>query len=225
MVGDSGERMEETGTRLLNFAKTLNLPFVFKSITVSNVELDMREELFELDREESVAVYAPMVLKTMLIKPRCLEKTIRVIRNLCPYIMVLTEVESKHNSPSFVHRFIEVLFFYSAYFDSLDAFMEAVDPDRLAMERAFMGSAIRNMVAGEGEERIIRHVGIDTWRLFFNRVGFEEVELVRDASNLAKVMVKIYRHSESISLEMNGKALTVGWKGKPLHSVSAWRCS
>ncbi|KAL4202890.1 hypothetical protein AMTRI_Chr02g223480 [Amborella trichopoda] len=122
---------------------------------------------------------------------------IRVIRNLCPDIVVLTKVEGKHNSPPFVNRFIEVLLYYSAYFDSLDAFMEAVDPSRLEIERVLMGSAIPNMVVGEGGERIIRHIGIDTWRLLMNRVGLEE----------------IYPHSESISLEMNGKALTVGWKG------------
>ncbi|XP_011621963.1 scarecrow-like protein 23 [Amborella trichopoda] len=44
MVGDSTGKMEETGTRLLNFAKTLKLPLVFKLITVSNVEQDMRED-------------------------------------------------------------------------------------------------------------------------------------------------------------------------------------
>ncbi|XP_011621964.1 DELLA protein GAIP-like [Amborella trichopoda] len=165
-----------------------------------------------------------MVLRTMLVKPHCLEKMIRVIRNLCPDIMVLTEVEGKHNSPSFVNRFIEVLFYYSAYFDSLDAFMEAADPNRLAMEGTLMASAVRNMIAREGGERIMRHVGLDTWRLFLNRVGFEEVEVSEDALYQAKLIVKSYNHAESVSLEMNGKSLTIGWKGTPLHSVSAWRC-
>ncbi|ERN02114.1 hypothetical protein AMTR_s00045p00167420 [Amborella trichopoda] len=185
---------------------------------------DSTGKMEETDVEESVAVLAPMVLRTMLVKPHCLEKMIRVIRNLCPDIMVLTEVEGKHNSPSFVNRFIEVLFYYSAYFDSLDAFMEAADPNRLAMEGTLMASAVRNMIAREGGERIMRHVGLDTWRLFLNRVGFEEVEVSEDALYQAKLIVKSYNHAESVSLEMNGKSLTIGWKGTPLHSVSAWRC-
>ncbi|ERN02115.1 hypothetical protein AMTR_s00045p00167670 [Amborella trichopoda] len=197
MVGDSGERMEET---------------------------DMREELFELDREESVPVFGPLVLRALLVKPHCLEKMIRIIRNLCLDIMVLTEVEGKHNSPSFVNRFIEALFYYSAYFDSLDAFIEAADSNRLAMEGTFMASAMRNMVVREGRERVIRNVGLDTWRLFLNREGFEEVEVSEDALYQAKLIVESYSHSDSVSLEMNGKAMTVGWKGTPLHSISAWRC-
>ncbi|KAL4202893.1 hypothetical protein AMTRI_Chr02g223510 [Amborella trichopoda] len=213
MVGDSGERMEETGTQLLNFAETLKLPFVFKSITVSNAEQDMREELFELDREESVPVFGPLVLRALLVKPHCLEKMIRIIRNLCPDIMVLTEVEGKHNSPSFVNRFIEALFYYSAYFDSLDAFMEAADANRLAMEGTLWLPPCGTW-----------NVGLNTWRLFLNREGFEEVEVSEDALYQAKLIVESYSHSDSVSLEMNGKAMTVGWKGTPLHSVSAWRC-
>ena len=58
----------------------------------------------------------------------------KMIRNINPCIMVVTEVEANHNAPSFVHRFVDLLFYYSAYFDCLDACMERDDPNRMITE-------------------------------------------------------------------------------------------
>ncbi|ERN10527.1 hypothetical protein AMTRI_Chr06g175960 [Amborella trichopoda] len=223
MVGNSRAWMEEAGNQLLSFAQTLKLPFVFNLVVVSDMGEEMREKL-PMEDGEWVAVYAPLVLRSMLVKPHCLENLVEVVRSLPSNIMVITEVEGKHNSPSFVKRFIEVLFYYSAYFDSLDAFFDSNDVNRLVIERACMGKWIQSMVGREGEERKIRHVGVDVWRQFLKGLRFEEVELSQDALYQASLIVKNHRNADSCTLEMNGKALTVGWKGTPLHSVSAWMC-
>ncbi|XP_020525783.1 scarecrow-like protein 18 [Amborella trichopoda] len=223
MVGNSRTRMEEAGNRLLGFAQTLKLPFVFNLVVVSDMGKEIREKL-PMEDGEWVAVYAPIVLSSMLVKPHYLENLVKVISSLRPDIMVITEVEGKHNSPSFVKRFTEVLFYNGAYCDSLDAFFDSDDVNRLVIERVCMGTGIRSMVGREGGERKIRHVGVDVWKLFLKRLGFEEVELSQDALYQASLIVKNHRHADSCTLEMNGKALTVGWKGTPLHSVSAWRC-
>ncbi|KAL4193257.1 hypothetical protein AMTRI_Chr06g176010 [Amborella trichopoda] len=223
MVGNSRARMEEAGNWLLGFAQTLKLPFVFNLVVVSDMGKEIREKL-PMEDGEWVAVYAPIVLSSMLVKPHYLENLVKVISSLRPDIMVITEVEGKHNSPSFVKRFTEVLFYNGAYCDSLDAFFDSDDVNRLVIERVCMGTGIRSMVGREGGERKIRHVGVDVWKLFLKRLGFEEVELSQDALYQASLIVKNHRHADSCTLEMNGKALTVGWKGTPLHSVSAWRC-
>ncbi|ERN10525.1 scarecrow-like protein 18 [Amborella trichopoda] len=223
MVGNSRETMEKTGNRLLSFAQTLKLPFAFNLVVVSDMGEEIRER-FPMEDGESVAVYAPLVLSSVLVKPHYLENLVKVISSLRPDVMVITEVEGKHNSPSFVKRFTEVLFYHSAYFDSLDAFFDSDDANRLVIERVCMGTGIRSMVGREGGERKITHVGVEVWKLFLKRLGFEEVELSQDALYQASLLVKNHRHADSCTLEMNGKALTVGWKGTPLHSVSAWRC-
>lgn len=73
----------------------------------------------------------------------------RVINNLNPSIMVVFEVEASHNSPSFVNRFIESLFFYCSYFDSLETCMEQHREERMKIE-TFFGEHIRNLVGSRG---------------------------------------------------------------------------
>ncbi|KAK3034619.1 hypothetical protein RJ639_033574 [Escallonia herrerae] len=114
---------EETGERLLSFAKSLNLPFSFKVLLVSDFK-DLKEEQFDIEADEAVAVYSPTILRTMIPWPDLLENLMRVILKLKPSVMVVTEVEVNHNSPSFVNRFIEALFFYSTFFDCLDDCMD-----------------------------------------------------------------------------------------------------
>ena len=41
----------------------------------------------------------------------------------------------------------------------------------------YFGEGIRNSVASEGEERIIRSVKLDVWRAFFARFGMVETDL------------------------------------------------
>ncbi|RVW41605.1 DELLA protein GAI1 [Vitis vinifera] len=171
--------VEETGKRLESFAKSLNLPFSFNVVFVTEMK-ELKEELLAVEAEEVVAVYAPLVLRSMIPRPDYLDVLMRVIKKLSPSIMVVTEVEANHNSPSFVTRFIEALFFYSAFFHCLEVCMGSTTKSqyRMMTEAMFFGEGIRNMIAAEGEERF---------------------------------------------LEKDGKCLIVGWKGTPIHSLSAWK--
>lgn len=72
--------------------------------------LDLKEDMFELDSEEIVAVYCQFVLRSMVLQPDRLESVMREIKNIHPCVTVVTEVEANHNSPVFVTRFIEALF-------------------------------------------------------------------------------------------------------------------
>jgi hypothetical protein len=95
---------------------------------------DIKEELFEIEDDEYVIIFAPHILGTMISRPTCLENLMRVIRNLYPSIMVVIETEANHNPPSFLNRFIEALFFYSAYYDSFETCMKQYDEDRTRMK-------------------------------------------------------------------------------------------
>ena len=54
-----------------------------------------------------------------------------MIRTLSPSVMVVAEIEANHNSTSFVNRFIEALFFFSAFFDCLETCMKRGEKNRM----------------------------------------------------------------------------------------------
>ncbi|KAL6179586.1 hypothetical protein ACLB2K_051099 [Fragaria x ananassa] len=175
-VGVRGKQnIKETGERLASVAKSLNLPFEYKEVIVSDMQ-DIKDHLFdEIEDEEAVVVYAPLVLRTMIMRPRCLENLMRVMRNINPCLMVVMEVEANHNSPSFVNRFIDALFYYSAFFDCLENCMKH-NKYRVIIED-LLSKGIRNIVAAEGSERVVRSVKMDVWRTFFARCVMEGIDL------------------------------------------------
>ncbi|KAF3456344.1 hypothetical protein FNV43_RR00994 [Rhamnella rubrinervis] len=214
--------MEDTGKSLLGFAQTMNISFSFKIVMVSDMA-DLREDLFDLDSDEVVAVHSKFCLWTMIIQPNKLETMMRVIRNLNPCVMVVAEAEANHNSPVFVNRFIEALFYYGVYVDCFEAFMKQDDENRMVLESLFFDQGVRNIVATEGEERKIRHVKIDVWKAFFARFGLEEVELSQSSLYQANLVVKNFSCASYCTLDMNGKCMLIGWKGTPLISLSVWK--
>ncbi|KAJ0093442.1 hypothetical protein Patl1_24904 [Pistacia atlantica] len=171
--------IEETGKTLAYFAKTLNLPFSFKVVMVTSLK-DLNENLFELHKGEVVAIHSSITLNHMIRLPNCLESVIRVLKNTNPQVMVVTEIEANDNLLSF--------------------------EDRMMVEE-LLGQAIRNIIANEGEERIVRHMKIDAWRAFFT---------------IAELVVKNFAcgKGKSCTFEKNGKSLIVGWKGSPHLSLS-----
>ncbi|EXB71071.1 hypothetical protein L484_004206 [Morus notabilis] len=222
IVTSSKHAIEETGKWLSNFASTMNIPFSFKIVMVPNMS-DLKEDLFELDADETIAVYSSFTLSGMIAQPTQLESLMRVIRGLHPCVMVVTEVEANHNSPVFVNRFIEVLFFFGTFFDCVEAFMERDEPNRLIFEELYCFEAMRNIVAFEREERKIRHVKIDVWRAFFERCGMEELELSLSSTYQAKLVTNNFPFGSSCTFDMDGKCLLMGWKGSPIQSLSVWK--
>ncbi|GMI98888.1 hypothetical protein HRI_003558100 [Hibiscus trionum] len=221
LAGD--EKIAESGTRLESVAASFNLPFSFNAVYVRDME-DIKEELFKIRSDESLAVFCPLVLRTMISRPACLENLMRVMKNLNPTILVVIEVEANLNSPSFVNRFIETLFFYSAFFDCLDTCLEHETELRTEFE-SFLCSGIRNIVAMEGKERVVRSVKMEVWSAFFARfrmleLGFSDLSLYQ-----ANLVIKQFPYGSCCTLEKIGKSLIVGWKGTPVQSVSAWKFS
>ncbi|KAL5996400.1 hypothetical protein ACLOJK_026478 [Asimina triloba] len=221
-VGTSAERIAETGKRLAAFAQTLSLPFRFKAVVVAHMH-DLQAGMVEVEADEAVAVHAPIVLSTMIVQAECLENVMRVVRALKPCVMSVVEVEANHNSSSFVNRFTEALFFFSAWFDCVDACMEREDCDRLTIEGSYLFTGIRSIVAAEGGERVVRHVKLEVWRAYFRRFGFVEAELSELSLYQAKLLVKQSGCGNRFMFEKDGKGLVIGWKGTPLQCVSAWK--
>lgn len=210
--------LEDTGKRLQSFAESMNIPFSFRIVSVSDMK-----DMFEKEPDEVVAVYSPIILRTMISTPDSLGSLIRAIRKLRPSVFVVIEVEANHNSPTFASRFIESLFFYSAFFDCLEDCMERDSPHRKTIERIYLGEGIRNMVGTEGDQRCTRNVKLDVWRAFFSRYGMTELQLSESSLCQADMVLKKFPKANSCTLINNGKGVVVAWKGTPIHSLTTWK--
>ncbi|XP_022769790.1 DELLA protein RGL1-like [Durio zibethinus] len=217
------QKIEESAKRLESVAASLNLPFSFNVVYVEDIK-NIKEGLFKIRSDETLALYCPLVLRTMISRPSCLENLMRVMKNLNPAIMVVIEVEANHNSPSFVSRFIEALFFYSAFFDCLDTCLGHDVELRTGVE-SILCDSIRNIVALEGNERISRSVKMEVWSAFFARFRMVELEFSDSSLYQANLVIKQFPCASSCTLDRIGKSVIVGWKGTPIHSVSAWKFS
>ncbi|XP_065863795.1 DELLA protein RGL1-like isoform X2 [Euphorbia lathyris] len=216
------QSVEDTGKRLMSYAQAMNIPFSFKLVTVTDL-IDLREELFEIDSEEAVAVYSEYALNNLIVQQEQLSSIIRVINYIRPCIMVVIDCEANHNSPVFVNRFTEALFYFSAYFDCIDACMEQDDPNRMIVESLFLGEGIRNIVSTEGKDRDVRNVKINVWRSFFAQFDMVEKELSESSLYQAKLVIKKFASGRFCTLGMDGKSLIFGWKGTPILSLSSWK--
>ncbi|KAK6803904.1 hypothetical protein RDI58_001688 [Solanum bulbocastanum] len=216
------ENLEVTSNTLHNFAKSLGLSFSFDIVFVSDMK-DFKKESVNITTDETVAVYCNSILRTMLPRPDCLDKLMKVVRSIGPTIIVVGEVEANHNSPSFLNRFIETLYFYSAFFDCFEDCMDRGSPCRTTIEGVYFGEGIRNIVAAEGEDRFTRNVKLEVWRAFFARFGMVEEELSESAWYQAHLILKQFAQGSSCDLQKDGKGLIIGWKGRPIYSLSIWK--
>jgi len=198
-----------TGKRLVSVAKSLNLPFLFKSLLLSNMK-DIKAELFETKKDEAVVIYASHILRTMISRPKRLENLLRVIKNLNPLIMIVIKIEANHNSPLFVNRFIEALIFHSAHYECAETCIKETDEARMAMETLFH-VGIRNIIAEEGTERTNQSVKMDVWKAFFKRYRMVEIKLSESSLYQASLVVKRFAWWSSSTLDKNGKCLIIGW--------------
>ncbi|CAJ2662481.1 unnamed protein product [Trifolium pratense] len=177
----------------------------------------------DTDSDETVAVYSQFALRCKIQQSDQLETVMRVIRTINPTVMVVAEIEANHNSKSFVNRFIEALFYFSAFFDCLEDCMKGDEKNRMIMESMYFSHGIRNNVAEEGAERKSRNVKIDVWRAFFSRFGMVETKLSMISLYQAELVAKRFSCGSSCTFDMNGHCLLVGWKGTPINSVSVWK--
>ncbi|XP_076942339.1 scarecrow-like protein 23 [Bidens hawaiensis] len=218
----SESRIKDTCNHLADFARSKSIPFSFEIVMVPDM-LDFNINLLELDRNEKIAVYSAVSLSSLIVTPNRLEHLMRELRKINPCITVITEVEANHTSATFVNRFIDALFFYGALFDSLSVCLGNDEVNRKVAESVYYAYSIRNIVAAEGDDRTIRHTGIDVWRAFFARFGMAEIELSGESLNEAKLLIDNFECANCCQLPVDGRCLVVDWNGVPMFSVSAWK--
>lgn len=220
-VGTSNQMVDEIAQRLSSFAaENFKFPFSFKSV-VSEMK-DLSKDLFVLDTNEVVAVYAEYSLGSMLAWPNHLEAVLSLIKSLSPCVMVVIDTEANTNVPIFMDCFNEALFLYAAVFDCLEVCMRRDNQYRMTFEALFLKKIIHNMITCEGDERTFRNVRLEVWRALFEKFGIKDIELSESSLYQANLMADRSAHGFCTS-DMNGKGLIIKWKGTPIIFASAWK--
>ncbi|XP_051129291.1 DELLA protein RGL1-like [Andrographis paniculata] len=220
-VGTSTDRLRETGERLATFAKSMNVPFLFKSV-VSETELTV--DSFDFQPDEAVIVYLGLHLWSLLASPNHLQSFLHFVKKVNPRLIIVNELETSTNTPIYGDRFHEALVFFLAIFDCLDGCLKGDHVSRKAMEEVFYRDMIRNIVVAEDEERTHRHEKIAFWRRLFSEFDIVEVELSDSSLYQASLLIKGNQDwKDSCTLKMDRESLIVEWKGTSIQSISAWK--
>jgi hypothetical protein len=218
-------RVEETGRRLSNFARLCGLPFRFRSISakwetvsVDDLNRDPDEVLivnsithFQNLMDEGIDICSP--------SPR--EVVLNSIRKMRPDVFILSVVNGSYNTPFFLTRFREALFYYSAIFDMIDATAPRDNDQRLAVERDLVGRCALNVITCEGPDRVERPETYRQWQVRSRQAGLRQLPLDPDTVKALREKVRNQYHKDFV-IDVDGQWLLQGWKGRILYAMSTW---
>ena len=147
---------------------------------------------------------------------------LNLIRRINPAIFIHKIPNGAFNSPYFISRFREALFFYSALFDMLENNVPRENQDRLVLEREIWGNEILNVLACEGLARVIRPETYKQWQIRTLRAGFRPLPLSQKIMKKIKAKVKSCYHKDFFVDEV-GEWMLEGWKGRVMFALSCWK--
>ncbi|MCO5593555.1 hypothetical protein L7F22_047569 [Adiantum nelumboides] len=221
------ERVEETGRRLAEYAKTYNVPFEYQAIARKWEDIEPAD--LNLQEGEVLAVNCVQRLRHLMdetvisASPR--RQVLSRMHSLKPDIVLIAVCNAGYNAPFFVSRFREALYHFSSKFDMIETTVADIEnPQRLMLEHDCLGREILNIVACEGHERVERPETYRQWQARFQRAGFEPLMLDCSMLKKARDVVKTFYHKD-FSVDDDSKWMLLGWKGRIMEGLSAWKRS
>lgn len=218
------ERVEETGRRLASYAETFKVPFEFNAIAQKWETIKLED--LKIKHDEFLAVSCLFRFRSLLDEtvlgndcPRIV--VLNLIRRMNPAVFVQGIVNGAYNAPFFLTRFREALFYYSSFFDMLDANIPRGVHERMLLEKTVFGREAMNVIACEGGERIERPETYKNWQGRITRVGFRQLPLDKEIVRLARKRVESSYHKDFV-IDEDGQWLLQGWKGRIVYALSSW---
>ncbi|KAI0502393.1 hypothetical protein KFK09_017342 [Dendrobium nobile] len=222
--------LRRTALRLHSFAASLHLPFQFHPLLVppstaasaTNTDISGGATAFHLRPGETLAVNCVLFLNNLLKSDgfRDAHAFLRSVRALNPVVVTLAEREASHSSPMFKERFAEALEHYTAVFESLEATLPPTSGERMTVERVWFGREIAGVVSGDD-----KHERFERWEEMMKAAGFVPVPLSAFALSQARLLLRLHYPAEGYRLQVVRGSCFLGWKSKPLFSVSSWHCN
>ncbi|KAJ7538787.1 hypothetical protein O6H91_11G063000 [Diphasiastrum complanatum] len=219
------ERVDDTGRRLSEFARSCGVPFEYHAFAASKWE-DIQPSSLSIRHDEVVVVNCMLRLRHLLDEtvkaesPR--KKLLARIRSIQPKVFVEAEVNAGYNAPcSFMARFQEALAHFHNVYDAIDSCVKRDHPDRCLLEQEIFDQEILNVVACEGLERVERAEHYKYWHWWTQKAGFEMLALDQSILNRSKLLMQ--RYHEDYSLVEDDGWLIMGWRGRLSRCISAWQ--
>ncbi|KAI3915492.1 hypothetical protein MKW92_030274 [Papaver armeniacum] len=218
------ERVEETGRRLRDYAKELNVPFEYHGIAQKWETIQLED--LKINKDELLVANCMYHGKNLLDESVILDSprdaVLELIRKMNPNVFVQAILNGTYNSPFFVSRFRDALFHFSSLFDVLDTIVPRENPERMIIERDFFSKEAFNIIACEGSERIERPETYKQWQSRNMKAGFMQLPLNTDIMKKAKKQAISDYHKDFV-VDEDSRWLLLGWKGKILFAISSWR--
>ncbi|XP_050210316.1 scarecrow-like protein 14 [Mercurialis annua] len=218
------ERVEETGRRLSNYAKTFNVPFEFNAIAQKWDTVKIED--LKIDKNEVLVVNCLFRLRNLLDETVVIESprniVLNLIRKMNPNVFITAIVNGSYGAPFFITRFREALFHYSTLFDMLETNVPREIPERMLIEREIFGWEAKNVIACEGTERIERPETYKQWQVRILRAGFRQLPLNEEIFTAAKENVNALYHKDFV-IDEDNQWLLQGWKGRIVYALSSWK--
>ncbi|PHU05101.1 Scarecrow-like protein 9 [Capsicum chinense] len=218
------ERIEETGRRLSDYAKSFNVPFEYQAIAKKWETI--RLEDLKLEKDEFLVVNCLYRFKNLHDETVLAESSrtlvLNLIREINPDIFIHGIVNGAYSAPFFVTRFREVLFHFSALFDMLEANVPREFPERMLIEREIFGREALNVIACEGWERVERPETYKQWQVRLLRARFTQIPFDQQGiMNMAIEKVRTSYHKDFV-IDQDNKWMLLGWKGRTIYALSCW---
>ncbi len=217
---DPARALREAGDRLSAAAAALGVPFTFEARPgfIEDVALAPSRP------GEALVVNAAFALHHVPgrdVAPhgrRSREAVIADLRAAAPRLLVLVEPDAEHDRLPLPQRTLEAWRHYGLVFDVFDHLFGRDLPSRRALESAFFGREVENVICGEGGARVERHQRRARWQAQAEAAGFARVPLDGVRDDLAEGLGA--RPGFSVGVEDG--ALTLCWKGAPILATLAF---
>lgn len=220
----SAETIEEIGLYLASYCDKFNVPFEYNAISQKweNVQL----EDLKIDRDEVTVVSSLYRFQHLLDETVALncqrDAVLNLIKRINPAIFIHGIINGAYNSPFFVSRFREALFYYSSLFDMLEANTAREDPERMVFEQEVFGKEILNVISCEGWDRLERPEKYKQWQARNARAGLRQLPLKEGIMKQVREQVKSSYHKDFL-MDQDGQWMLQGWKGRILFAISCWK--
>ncbi|MCL7048926.1 hypothetical protein MKW94_018817 [Papaver nudicaule] len=218
------ERVDETGRRLRDYARELSVPFEYHGIA-QKWETVQLEDL-KINKDELVVANCMYQAKNLLDESVILDcprdAVLNLIRKMNPNVFIHGILNGTYSSPFFISRFRDALFHFDSMFDALDTVVPRENPERIIIERDFLGKEAFNVIACEGSERVERPETYKKWQLRNKKAGFMQLPLNMNILKKAKEQAVSDYHKDFV-VDEDSRWLLLGWKGRTNFAISSWR--
>uniref|UniRef100_K3ZDF1 Uncharacterized protein n=2 Tax=Setaria italica TaxID=4555 RepID=K3ZDF1_SETIT len=242
VVSEQEAFLSRTAGLLTQEAVRLHVPFIFNPVR-SHIDRFSAPDIAALGVHlgEALVITSTLQLHRLIADetsvqlpagPHQMTKADALLRVLCdlsPKLMLLTEQEADHNGASLWDRVSNAFNYYVALFNDLEAGGGAPreSVDRAAVERLLLREEIMDIVARDGSSRRERHESMKRWAQRMGVAGFKPAPVMsydqfEDAGLQALQLaadgtLRYWVRNEDASI------ISIYSRMTPIFSVTAWR--